>query len=311
MKILKIRRALQIASTFLHNSYYGFIFTGNIYTGTLKRFCGPGLNCYSCPAAIFSCPLGALQQIMISLKILPWNMLAQAFLYILGNIFIFSLFLGRFICGWLCPFGFFQDLLYKIPFLKRKIALPLNAQRYFKYFFLLFFVFLFPALFIKEIGYGVLWFCKYICPAGTFEAGYLNLLINPALIEKIGLIFLLKSFFFLFIFFLCLMELRFFCKNLCPLGVIYGLFNRIGLFRLHWKKSSCNLCGLCEKICFMDLSIPKDLNSIECIRCLNCLSVCPSKAITLERSIKYLPERYSIPATIRNLKLNKKTRKEF
>ncbi|MFN3505547.1 MAG: 4Fe-4S binding protein [Caldimicrobium sp.] len=302
MKIFKIRRTLQIASSLLHNSYFGFISTGSIYTGTLKRFCGPGLNCYSCPAAIFSCPLGSLQQIMISLKILPWNMLSQAILYTLGNILLLSLFLGRFICGWLCPFGFFQDLLYKIPFLKKRITLPFNLQKYLKYFFLLFLVFLFPALFIKEIGYGILWFCKYICPAGTLEAGYLNLLINPSLLEKIGLIFFLKSFLLLFILLLCLADLRFFCKNLCPLGVIYGFFNKIGLFRLHWKKHSCNVCGICEKVCPMNLSIPKDLNSLECIRCLNCLSVCPSKAIGLEKSILFLPEKYSIAESVSNLK---------
>ncbi len=302
MKIFKLRKASQIISTLLHNSYFGFLFTGNLYTGYFKRFCGPGLNCYSCPAALFACPLGSIQQVMISLKILPWSILSQALIFTLSNILILSLFFGRFICGWLCPFGFFQDLLYKLPFVKKTFKLPFEAQRYFKHFFLLFFIFLLPALYINELGYGILWFCKYICPAGTFEAGYLNLILKPALMEKVGLIFLLKSLIFLGVALLCVIELRFFCKNLCPLGVIYGVFNKIGLFRLSWTKENCNLCTVCEKVCPMGLSIPADLNSLECIRCLNCLSACPSKAIKLEKSLSYLPERYSIQYTIGELR---------
>ncbi|MFN4132077.1 MAG: 4Fe-4S binding protein [Caldimicrobium sp.] len=302
MKISKYRRPVQILSTLLHNSYFGFLFTGNIYTGFFKRFCGPGLNCYSCPAALFSCPLGAIQQVMISLRVLPLNLLTQAFLFIIANILLLSLLFGRFICGWLCPFGFFQDLIYKIPFFKREIKLPYNTQRYLKYFFLVFFVFLFPALFIKEIGYGILWFCKYICPAGTFEAGYMNLLLKPELWEKVGIIFFIKSVILLVILLFTLMEFRFFCKNICPLGVIYGIFNRFGLFRLYWNQKECNLCTLCEKVCPMGLSIPKDLNSVECIRCLNCLSTCPNKAIHLEKTFRYLTERYTIPIKIGELK---------
>lgn len=302
MKISKFRRSLQIVSAVFHNSYLGFLTTGNIYTGFLKRFCGPGLNCYSCPAALFSCPLGSIQQIMISLRVLPWNILTHALLFVIGNILILSLLFGRFICGWLCPFGFFQDLIYKIPFIKREFRFPFNSQRYLKYFLLIFFVFLFPALFIKEIGYGILWFCKYVCPAGTFEAGYMNLLLKPELWEKTGYIFLLKSLILLVILIFNLMELRFFCKNICPLGLIYGIFNKLGLFRLYWDKRNCNLCTVCERICPMGLSIPRDLNSVECIRCLHCLSACPSKAIHLERSFKFLPEKYSLQIQVGELK---------
>lgn len=239
---------------------------------------------------------------MISLRLLPWYILSSTFFYILGNIFTFSLFFGRFICGWLCPFGFLQDLLYKIPFFKKKITLPYNFQRYIKFIFLVFFVLLFPALFLNELGYGLLWFCKFFCPAGTLEAGYLNLLINPSLWEKIGLIFLIKSIILLGILILIVMELRFFCKNLCPLGVIYGFFNKIGLFRLYWNERACNLCTICEKVCPMCLNIPRDLNSIECIRCLNCLSACPSKAITLEKSFQFLPEKYAIKQKVGELR---------
>ncbi len=302
MKIFKLRRLIQILSTLLHNGYIGFFSTGSIYTGYLKSFCGPGLNCYSCPAALFSCPLGAIQQIMISARLLPLSYLSQAFFYVLSQVLLFSLLLGRFVCGWLCPFGFFQEILYKIPFYKREFHLPFRVERYVKHLLLIFFVFLFPVLFIKEIGYGILWFCKYLCPAGTLEAGYFNLLINPSLKNKIGYIFALKSFLLILILLFCIMEIRFFCKNLCPLGLIYGIFNKFSFLRLRWEDRACNRCSLCEKICPMNLKIPQELNSVECIRCLNCLELCPKKAIHLEKTFIYLPERYQIKLSVGELK---------
>ena len=60
-KIEKNRRLFQVGSTLLGNSYLKGFFEGSIYQGRLKTLCLPGLNCYSCPGAIGSCPLGALQ----------------------------------------------------------------------------------------------------------------------------------------------------------------------------------------------------------------------------------------------------------
>ena len=276
------RRWFQFFSTLLHNSYSGFLITHNIYTGFLKNFCAPGLNCYSCPASSFACPLGILQNFFASVRILSGQVLVGSFFYILSFFLLFSLFLGRFICGWLCPFGFFQDLIYKIPFFKKQINLPFQIQRYFKFFFLFFFVIILPLFVVNELGYGILWFCKYICPAGTLEAGYFNLILQHSLFSLIGFVFYLKSFIFFLFFFLCLMDLRFFCKNICPLGLIYGSFNNISFFRLSFNPNNCNLCKMCEKVCPSNLSIPKELNSINCIRCLNCLKICPTKAIKLE-----------------------------
>lgn len=298
MKVFKLRRITQLISTLLHNGYFGFPLTGNIYTGGLKQFCAPGLNCYSCPSALFSCPLGALQQVLISLRVLPFELMARALLYVVGMIFLFSLLFGRFICGWLCPFGFLQDLLYRIPFYKGKITLPLNLQRYVKHGLLLLFVIILPLLLLGDSGYGTLWFCKYFCPAGTLEAGLFNLPIRPELKDLVGKLFFVKLLLLIVILLFCIIEIRFFCKNLCPLGLIYGIFNRFSFFQLYWHEKNCSACGLCEKVCPMGLRIPRDLNSTECIRCLNCLTACPSKAIHLERSIYYLPERYQKNLTV-------------
>jgi len=276
------RKWVQLISTIIHNGYPGFLITHNIYSGIFKNFCAPGLNCHSCPASLFACPIGILQNFFISVKNLPWHFLIGTFSYIVSFFLIFGLLLGRFICGWLCPFGFFQELLYKIPFLKRTFFLPYQLEKKLKILIFLFFIVILPLSISNELGYGIFWFCKYLCPAGTLEAGYFNLILQTHLFSLIGFIFLIKTLFLIFIIFLCLMQFRFFCKNLCPLGFIYGLFNTIGFFKLHLTQNNCNSCKICEKVCPFNLSIPEELNSIECIRCLNCLKICPTKAITIK-----------------------------
>ncbi len=276
------RKWIQLISTLIHNGYPGFLITHNIYSGMLKNFCAPGLNCHSCPASLFACPLGILQSFLISIRNLPWHILIGTFSYIISFFLIFGLLLGRFICGWLCPFGFFQELLYKIPFFKITFFLPYQAEKIFKIFLLLFFVIILPVSISDELGYGILWFCKYFCPAGTLEAGYLNLFLQPHLLSFIGFTFFLKSLILILVIFSCIIQFRFFCKSICPLGFIYGLFNNIGIFKLYLDQNNCNSCKICEKVCPFKLSIPKKLNSIECIRCLNCLKICPTKAITIK-----------------------------
>lgn len=285
------RKWIQLISTVVQNIYPGFFTTNHIYSGFFKNFYCLGLNCHSCPASIFACPLGILQNLFASVRILSSKLLIGSFSYILSSLFLFSLILGRFICGWLCPFGFFQDLIYKIPFFKKRIPIPLKTRFYFK-FALLITIIILPIFKVNEFGYGILYFCKYICPAGTLEAGYFTLLLQPSLISLIGFTFFLKTFILIFFIILTLMDLRFFCKNICPLGLIYGIFNKIGLFKLSFNSNTCNACKVCEKVCPSNLSIPEEINSPECIRCLNCLKICPTKSIKLEIQRPYELSHY-------------------
>ena len=276
------------------NSYFGFLLKGGIYTGRLKNLCFPGLNCYSCPLAIMACPLGVLQHVMGTLRALP-QVALKAALYVLGTFLFYGLFLGRFICGWICPFGFLQELLYRVP--SPKISLP-RATRNIKILLLIFLVLWLPLVLQGEAGYGEVWFCRLFCPAGTLEAGFLNLLIEPQLRTLIGLVFYWKTFVLGIIFLGSIAYFRFFCKLFCPLGLIYGFFNKVGLFRLRWQEERCIRCGICEKLCPMELKIPKELNSKECIRCLNCLNSCPTRSIVLNTSFRFEKELDFIPLSV-------------
>ena len=103
---------IQSLVALISNANFKGFFTGKIYTGAGKNVCVPGLNCYSCPGALGACPLGSLQSFLSGLKFrFPY--------YVLGLLLFFGALLGRAVCGFLCPFGFLQDLLYLIPFYKK------------------------------------------------------------------------------------------------------------------------------------------------------------------------------------------------
>ena len=100
---------IQSVAALIQNANFKGFFTGKIYTGAGKNVCVPGLNCYSCPGAVGACPLGSLQNYLSGMKFrFPY--------YVLGLLLFFGALLGRAVCGFLCPFGFLQDLLYLIPF---------------------------------------------------------------------------------------------------------------------------------------------------------------------------------------------------
>ena len=155
------RGCLQATATLLTNLHIPNLFKGKLYQGKLKTICAPGLNCYSCPSATGACPIGAFQAVVGSSKF-------KFTYYITGFFILLGVLLGRFICGFLCPFGWFQDLLHKIPSKKLSTA-KLKPMRYLKYAVLVIFVILLPTFVTNSLGMGDPFFCKYICPQGVLE----------------------------------------------------------------------------------------------------------------------------------------------
>ena len=96
------------------------------------------------------------------------------------------------------------------------------------------------------------------------------------------LYFLLGMVFFLLLLllFLSLVSYRPFCKYLCPLGAVYGLFNPVSCLRLEVKKERCTDCGACEAVCPMSLNPAENPGSPECIRCGKCISACKFGALS-------------------------------
>jgi len=276
-----LRRWIQSVATALSNGYLLFPQTKMIYQGRLKSFCVPGLNCYSCPAATGACPLGALQNFFAYLRAGWREGILLPGLYVIGFLGLLGGFVGRMPCAWLCPFGFFQELLHKIPSPKKEIPRFFTSV---KYGFLLLFIFLFPLLFVDEFGYGVTWFCKFVCPAGTLEAGLPLMVLQPELRELAGVLFAHKVSILVLIVAAAVLYRRPFCRVICPLGAFYSLFNRVSLFRMAYHPDRCLHCEACARNCPMGVKPYEAVNQTDCIRCLRCVyESCPQGALSWGR----------------------------
>jgi len=271
----RFRTLVQIGVAAVTNGYVKGFADGSIYTGPLKAYCVPGLNCYSCPGAFGSCPIGAAQAV-IATRDFNFSYYLTGFFLAVGAL------LGRFVCGWLCPFGLAEDLLYRIPAAKKITAFPADRYlRLIKYGILLLFVVLLPMLVLDIAGQGEPWFCKWICPSGTLFAGWPLVLANEGIRQAAGFLFAWKSAILIALILLSVFVYRPFCRYLCPLGAIYGLFNPIALYRHVHDSEKCTKCGACQRACRMNIRSCEKPNSAECIRCGNCVETCGTKALSV------------------------------
>ncbi len=276
----KNRTIVQAFAALTTNANLPGFFKGEIWRGNSKYVCTPGLNCYSCPGAVGSCPVGALQSVMGGAK-------NNFSFYIIGTIMLFGILFGRLICGFLCPFGFVQDLLYKIKTPKFELPKKLDkALRWLKYVILIVFVLILPVVLTNNFGMGYPYFCKLICPAGTLGGGIPLLATNESLRNSLGFLFTWKMFILVVIILSSIFTYRPFCKYLCPLGAMYALFNKFSFYQMHVDKLKCTGCKRCEKKCKMNVKVTENINSLECIRCGECKKVCATGAITCSMKIK-------------------------
>ncbi|MCR5090567.1 MAG: redoxin family protein [Oscillospiraceae bacterium] len=270
------RRLMQLYCALLYNAHLKGFLEGEIYKNkspTTKGICVPGFNCYSCPGAVGACPLGALQNALGTSG-------KQAGYYVFGILMLYGLILGRTICGWLCPLGLLQELLHKTPTPKLRKSRVTRALSWLKYVVLAIFVVGITAWYGIAHGLAVPGFCKYICPAGTFE-GAIFLLSNPARagdFSMLNILFTRKFVIMLAIGLACVFCYRSFCRFLCPLGAIYGLFSKLAFVGVRVDPIRCNHCGSCVRSCQMDV---RQVGDRECIHCAKCMDVCSRNAISL------------------------------
>jgi len=266
-------------SALVANSYVPSLFTRQIYQGRLKGICVPMLNCYSCPLAVGACPIGELQNYFASIRSAFAAVQYQSGLYVVGTLGIVGSLIGRMPCGWLCPFGFLQELLHKIP--TPKISIP-RFMSYFKYAFLVIMVVALPALILDDFGYGQTWFCKWICPAGTLEAGIPMVGLSENIRSQIRFLFSWKVGLLMTFLVWMVVSRRPFCRVVCPLGAFFALFNKVSFFRMVVYPNKCVRCDACYRNCPTELRIYETPDSPDCIRCLKCIKACKFGVVEYE-----------------------------
>ena len=229
--------------------------------------CFPVFNCHSCPVSVFACPIGVIGQFS-GIGLIP--------LSVVGGIAVAGLLAGRILCGWACPFGFLQELLYKIPYVKFRIP---RWTSFIKYGVFIGLVVLVPIFLSTEFP---IYFCR-LCPVATIESAIPWAIISGAA-NVVSLAVRLAILFAIVI--LAMGHRRFFCKVLCPLGACLSVFNRFAAF-FPERNAECIECESCGEVCPMETDSSNKGTAAfqdrpeECISCLECKDRCPTEAIRL------------------------------
>ncbi len=230
-------------------------------------------------------------------------------------ILIPTIFIGRFFCGWVCPLGTLNHWISEIPSerSRRKGKRKIESNRYKKYQrikYYIFLVFIAAALtgtlqiglidplplLARSIGTVVL---PTVHTSALGIVGWVKSLGYPPLGDSAQAVYDFAASFlfnfrpvhfhgilsigFLFIIILILNRLytRFWCRAVCPLGAMLGIFSRFAIFGLKKDESSCTNCGLCVLHCqgADNPDIGKRWRQAECHLCLNCVASCPESSL--------------------------------
>lgn len=222
----------------------------------------------------------------------------------LGSFLLLFVVLNKAFCGWICPLGFFQELLSLLGQklgLQRIESLPekmVDRIRPFKWVILLLLVFVLPLL----TGLGITGheagdpFCK-ICPSRiltTLATGSTDHVYLDTSSWGYLLLSVIANFMFGLILIWGLFVRQPFCR-ICPMLALHAVFRKIGLVRLVKNaRPRCEKCGLCAKACPMDIREihtemeKKDVLFADCTLCGRCVEFCPDKDV-LQLKYAFVP----------------------
>ncbi|HEX7588631.1 MAG TPA: 4Fe-4S dicluster domain-containing protein, partial [Anaerolineae bacterium] len=212
-------------------------------------------------------PLQAIMSMVAAREILP--------LYLPAIVTIAAtLVFGRAWCAWICPLGAILELYG--PKGTRKMK-PWFRQIKYIFLIVLFGMALFGSLAFMWLDPITILVRGVADPVSVV----LSIVNNPGL--RIST--LLSVVMLALVLGLNLVEKRFWCRYLCPLGATVGLGSKFAFIRRRVNADSCVTCGDCAKTCPMGAIDPETIKSdpAECIMCMDCAAVCPKTAITFGR----------------------------
>jgi polyferredoxin len=196
-----------------------------------KAFCLPVMNCHSCALAWFACPIGVLIH-FAGFRVFPF--LALGTLLLIGVLF------GRLLCGWACPMGLLQDLLFRLP--GRKIELP-RWTAWIKYALLVIMVGLLPFLWGETTLAS---FCR-ICPTSAIQVTLPGFFTGA--IKSVSPMVALRLAILAGVLALAIVSSRSFCRVMCPIGALLAPLNYLSFWKVNPRKDNCLTCGACDKAC--------------------------------------------------------------
>ncbi|MCB2182753.1 MAG: 4Fe-4S binding protein [Desulfobulbaceae bacterium] len=264
---LKNRRFVQASALVLSNAYFL----------SFLRFIPCGyLQCSNCSLSTFSCPLILVQKGAVMMSMGMFGVMSAK---VMGSIavgmailFFFGSALGAWACGWLCPFGFLQDMLGKIPV--KKFSLPAWSG------YLRIPIFIGLAGVVPYLSRR-LFFCD-VCPSGTINRLWQQAAGIPLFFKTPeGIWSVVSVSFLIFILALAIFTIRPFCGLFCPIGGLSGLLNKISGLFLKVDKEKCVSCNLCQKSCPQGINPSLTPAHSQCVRCLECTGKCKSISLDL------------------------------
>jgi len=192
----------------------------------------------------------------------PWGF------FFFGALLIAALFVRRLFCGWLCPIGVVQDILSLIrrfsPGTSERPASSLRrATSYATRLMVL------AATFTVPFGTGVIFFTRF-CPMIRIGDVVYRTDITGGLATLVlfGVLSIAMN--------------RFFCRFICPLGLVLGWMGRLGArflptITVHRTCHAGEKCARCSAVCPMKIDLcaaGTQIDDTECILCLRCLKTC-------------------------------------
>ena len=230
-----------------------------------------GLRSTDISIPVFSCPANNVQMTESSCYFLshPMDLFEELpvknIIIFFVSTLLFTVLLGRVMCGFLCPMGLVQDIMDKIRKKTKTKGVTANEKMYSVFKPIRWF------MIILFFGIGFIGgnFCN-ICPAIT---------VSPIL-AGIGVSLYVSGFLMIFILTGSFFKRRLFC-NICPLGYLVGLFHRISPFRIKKDCTACTECGACYEACPMGIKTiytergKADVTEADCIMCGECIKCCP------------------------------------
>ena len=175
--------------------------------------------------------------------------------YLILTIFILlmaiSPFKGRWFCGNLCPRGSFNDFWLGKISLKKKIPKSFRSM----WLRMLIFIFLMGFMVYRLIG-------------------------TKGVIDKIGMVFVIMCIITTLaaILFGIFINPRAWC-TFCPMGTLQKWFGG-NKYQLKVNKEKCTNCGICQKVCPMQLKVNEIIHKPDCIKCGRCIQACPNGALS-------------------------------